>query len=136
MVDPVLTEKQREEKIIQVFDLCHFINCYKRSLKIVDCSRHKISIVEDNGIRKGIYFCDLIYNTRYFFDELLYKSFTIEAFKEQCKVEELWFVVVEESFTANHFTESADFIKRNNVIALYDKVFHCNFSQSVIKILK
>lgn len=136
MVNSFLTEKQQEEKIIQVFDLCHFINCYEQPLTIVDCCSHKISIVEDDGVKKGIYFCDLIYNTRYFFDESLYNSFILDAFRRQFNVKELWFVIVEERFKADNITDSACFIKSNNVDSLYDKIYHFNFPQSIIKILK
>lgn len=131
-----LTEKQQEEKIIQVVDLYHFICCYEQNLTIIDCIQHRISLIDDDGIKKGIYFCDLVYETDYFFDELLYESAAISAFKSQWNVKELWFVIVEEYFTANSLTEITDFIKRNNVGSLYDKIFHCNFYRSIIKILK
>jgi len=135
MDDSFLTEKQQEERIIQVFDLCYFINRYKRSLKIINCSQHKINIVDDNGIKKGIYFCDLIYNSRYFLDESLFNSFNLNSFKNQSNVEELWFVVVEEGLHSN-LKESNEFIEKNNVNHLYDRIFYFNFSQSKIKHLK
>jgi hypothetical protein len=136
MDNSALSEKQQEERIIQVVDLYHFICCYKQSLTIIDCMQHNISLIDDEGIKKGVYFCDLVYDTRYFFDELLYESAAISAFKNQWNVKELWFVFVEELFTANNLTEITDFIERNNVDSLYDKIFHCNFYRSIIKILK
>lgn len=66
MDNPHLSGRQQNEKMIQVFDLCHFIEIYKQSLKIVDYSR-TINVIEEDCIRKGIYFYDLLYNTKYFF---------------------------------------------------------------------
>lgn len=131
-----LTEKQQEEKITQVFDLCHFIKCYNQPLSLVDSQEHKIMTVDDQGTRKGIYFCDLIYNTRYFFDRYFFNLPDISTYKTQSKVNELWFVLVEESFSLDYFRDSEDFIEKNNVAALYDRVFYFNFSRSIIKILK
>jgi hypothetical protein len=134
--DPILTSRQQEERIIQAFDLCHFIHCYNSSLKVVDCLHHKINIVEDQDERKGIYFCDLMYNTQYYFDSTLYNPLKIESFRTQSEVTELWFVIVEEGFMTSDLSDSKEFVQRNNVPAIYDRIFHFNFTQSSVKILK
>lgn len=133
--DAVLTCQQQEERIIQAFDLCHFIHSYNSSLKILDCLHHKINLVEDRGHKKGIYFYDLIYNNRNYFDSVLYNPFIIESFRNQSQVKELWFVVVEEG-SGSDLKDSKEFVQRNNVPAIYDKIFHFNFTQSTVKILK
>lgn len=133
--DPLLSGGQQEEKMIQVLDLCYFIDTYEQSLKIVDYA-HKINIVEEDGIRKGIYFCDLLYNTRYSFDAWLYQQNNLRDIRRQLQTKELWFVIVEENLSAGDLIASNEFIKQNNVNALYDRIFYFNFSQSTIKNLK
>jgi hypothetical protein len=135
MDSPNLSGYQQEEKMIQVFDLCHFIDVYKPSLKIIDY-KHKINIVDDDGVQKGIYFCDLLYNAKYSFDGSFYIPSNVSNLVEQLKIKELWFVVVEESFYTIDLTISKKFVKSNNTESLFDKIFYFNFSQSIIKILK
>lgn len=133
--NPYLSGDQKEEKMIQVFDLCHFIDVYKKSLMIIDY-KHKINIVDDDGVKKGIYFCDLLYNTKYSFDGSFFILSNIEYIISQLKIKELWLVIVEENFYTNDLTISKEFIKSNNAESLFDNIFYFNFSQSIIKILK
>lgn len=135
MDDRLLSEVQQEEKIIQVFDLFRFIRIYKQPLKINDY-RDTINIVDEDGIQKGIYFCDLLCNTSYSFDRLLYMPSELISLRKILKIKELWFVIIEESFYTGDLTTSKEFIKTNKVANLYDKIFYFNSSQSTIKILK
>jgi len=135
MDDRLLSEVQQEEKIIQVFDLFRFIRIYKQPLKINDY-RDMINIVDEDGIQKGIYFCDLLCNTRYSFDRLLYMPSELISLRKILRIKELWFVIIEESFYTGDLTTSKEFIKTNKVANLYDKIFYFNSSQSTIEILK
>jgi hypothetical protein len=135
MDNPHLSGEQQEEKMIQISDLCHFINVYKQSLIIIDYT-DKINIVNDDGVQKGIYFCDMLYNTKLSFDSRFFIPSNIKNLMNQLKIKKLWFVIVEESFYTNDLTISKEFIKSNNAENLFDKIFHFNFSQSIIKILK
>lgn len=135
MDDPRFTEEELEDKIIQVFDLCHFIKAYKQSLNIVDYS-HSINLIEEDDVKKGIYFCDLLYNTRYSFDIWFYQQSNLKSIINLLNIKELWFVLVVESFFDDDLTDSQEFIERNKINSLYDKVFYFNFSKSTIKILK
>lgn len=132
MDDPLLSGGQQEQKMIQVFDLCHFIDVYDHSLEIVDY-KHKICVVKDQGVRKGIYFCDLIYNTRYCFDKWFYRHENITTTRNQLEIKELWFVSVVESLMSDDLTDSRAFVQKNGVKNLYDQIFYFNFSQSIIK---
>ena len=132
MDDPLLSGGQQEQKMIQVFDLCHFIDVYGSTLKIVDY-KHKINVIDVEGIRKGIYFCDLIYNTRYYFDKWFYKRENIQNIRNQLKLKELWFVSVVENMADDDIEDTTAFVKRNGVKNMYDKIFYFNFSQSIIK---
>lgn len=136
MENTMLTDKQQEDRITQVFDLCHFIKCYDHHLELVNSQEHEIMTIDDAGTKKGIYFCDLIYNTKYFFDRYFFSATNITAFRNKAKIDELWFVLVEESFSIDYLCDSKNFIDENNVAALYDKVFYFNFSRSIIKKLK
>lgn len=135
MDNPNLSRYQQEEKMIQVFDLCHFIDVYKQSLKIIDY-KHKINIVDDNRAQKGIYFCDLLYNAKYSFDGSFFIPSNVRDIVNRLKIKELWLVIVEESFCTIDLTISREFIKSNNTENLFDKIFYFNFSQSIIKNLK
>ncbi|MFY1047517.1 hypothetical protein [Chryseobacterium sp. GP-SGM7] len=132
MDDPCLTGKQQEEKIIQIFDLCHFVEIYKRSLRIIDFD-DKVNIIEDDGGRKGIYFCDLLYTTTHHFEGSLYSQSFLQSLKRQSDLSELWFVVVEENFISENMNDSKAFIKKNKVEDLYDRIFYFNYSRSIIK---
>lgn len=133
--DCLLTEKKWREKLIQVTDLCHFIKCYDSSIKIVDWRQHKINIVEDKGNKIGIYLCDLFYNTGHVPDASLYNSYYLSEFREKYHINELWLAVVEEGLY-NNIKGSNKFIEENNISALYERIFHFNFSQSKVEILK
>ena len=135
MDDCSLTEKQWREKLIRVTDLCHFIKCYDPSIKIIDWRQHKINIVEDKGIKKGLFLCDLFYNTGHVPDASLYNFYYLSEFRKKYHINELWFAIVEEGMY-NNIKGSNKFIEENNISALYDKVFHFNFSQSKIELLK
>lgn len=135
MDDPFLSRDQQEDKWIQVSDLCHFIDIYKQYLEIIDY-KHKINIVDDDGVQKGIYFCDLSYNAKYSFDGSFFIPSNAKDITNWLKIKELWFVIVEESFYTIDLTISKEFIKSNNTENLFDKIFYFNFSQSIIKILK
>lgn len=133
--DSLLSGGQQEEKMIQVLDLCHFIDIYKQSLKIVDYG-HKINIVEEDGVRKGIYFCDLLHKTRNSFDSWFFKQNNLREIRSQLKIKELWFVIVEENLSAGDLKASKEFVQNNNVDNLYDRIFYFNLLQSTIKIFK
>jgi len=119
-------------KIKPLMEESHFIDVYDHSLEIVDY-KHKICVVKDQGVRKGIYFCDLIYNTRYCFDKWFYRRENITTTRNQLKIKELWFVSVVESLMSDDLTDSRAFVQKNGVKNLYDQIFYFNFSQSIIK---
>jgi len=121
--DPLLAGEQQEKRIIQAFDLCHFIHCYDRSLEVLDCLYQDINVVEKNGIRKGIYFWDLLYNKNYHFAASALCQSGLVAFKARYKLTELWFVIVEEGLFSKDVSVSAGFVERYKVTSLYDKVF-------------
>lgn len=135
MDDTLIAGSQREQKMIQVFDLCRFIEAYNNPIKIIDYT-YKINVVEEEGIRKGIYFCDLVYNTKYVFDKWPYKPNNLKRMRSNLKVKELWFVSVVEKLAADNLSDSREFVEKHHVGNIYDKIFHFNFSQSSIKILK
>ncbi|RZK21964.1 MAG: hypothetical protein EOO43_10200 [Flavobacterium sp.] len=133
--DPLLAGEQQEKRIIQAFDLCHFIHCFDPSLEVLDCLYQDINVVEKNGSRKGIYFWDLLYNKNYYFSNSALCQSDLAAYKARYKLTELWFVIVEEGLFSNDTSESTDFIERYKVTSLYDKVFHFNYTHSTVKTL-
>ncbi|PQA94066.1 hypothetical protein B0A69_10300 [Chryseobacterium shigense] len=123
-----MTESQQEEKVIQLIDLHHFVECYQSPVKILSYIHHPINIIEENGRKKGVLFFDLKHSKA--FDWNIF-----EEFKRRNFLKELWFVFVEEdpiSDTVRH----TDFIIENSLEIFYDKIFLFNFFQSVIQPLK
>ncbi|MFN1215934.1 hypothetical protein ACKW6Q_03000 [Chryseobacterium kwangjuense] len=120
-----MTESQQEEKVIQLIDLHHFVECYGSSIKILSYIHHPINIIIENGVKKGILFYDLKHSA-------LFDWNAFEEFKRHNHLKEVWFVFVEEdpvSDTVRH----TDFIIENSIEIFYDKIFLFNFFQSIIQ---
>lgn len=126
-----LPENEHEEKIIQVVDLRHFIECYKPSLTIIDCLNHKINIVSDLGVRKGIVFFDYKEITKAATHSFLYESAALEDFKKESDIEELWFVFVKEQNDVND-EEIFGFTAAKQLTDFYHKIFIFHFFPSII----
>ncbi|SFN00965.1 hypothetical protein SAMN05421594_0335 [Chryseobacterium oleae] len=123
-----MTETQQEEKVIQLIDLHHFVECYHSEIRILSYLQHPINIVEENGVKKGILFFDLKH-----FAPFDWNAF--EEFKRRNHIKELWFVFVEEDPIPDTIRHS-DFITENSLDIFYDKIFVFNFFQSAIQPLK
>ncbi|MDQ0594858.1 hypothetical protein QFZ37_003227 [Chryseobacterium ginsenosidimutans] len=123
-----MSDSQQEEKIIQLIDLHHFVECYHQSLKVIDYVNNPVNIIEENGIKKGILFYDLKFSSPL-------NPYESDQFKKENALEELWFVFVEEDAKTLH-SQYADFIIENAVEVFYDKIFVFNFFQSIISSLK
>lgn len=120
-----MTESQQEEKVIQLIDLHHFIECFDSTIEILSYIHHPINIIKHNGSTKGILFYDRNHCT-------LPDCNASEEFKKRNGLSELWFVFVEEGAvtdTAHHL----DCIIENGLDIFYDKIFLFNFFQSVIQ---
>jgi hypothetical protein len=123
-----MSDSQQEEKIIQLIDLHHFVECYNQSLKVIDYVNNPVNIIEENGIKKGILFYDLKFSSAL----NVYES---EKFKKENELQELWFVFVEENTQTLH-SQYSDFIIENAIEIFYDKIFVFNFFQSIITSIK
>ncbi|MBT2622301.1 hypothetical protein [Chryseobacterium sp. ISL-6] len=123
-----MTDSQQEEKVIQLIDLHHFIECYDPGIKIHKAVHNPINIIEENGIRKGILFYDHKHSS-------LIDISDCEAFKRLHQLQEMWFVFVEEDIH-NHSNRHIDFIIENSLETFYDRIFLFNFFQSIINNLK
>lgn len=128
LLNPMLDEEQQEIKIIQLTDLIRFTESYKPSIEIIDYS-HSVNVVRDENIRKGILFYDqkLLKNPS-MYSSFLTKSY-IEILKIQNNVHELWFVFVDDNLNADR-QNIEKFIKENNVMEMYDRVFLFDFFES------
>lgn len=123
-----MTESQQEEKVIQLIDLHHFVECFDPNIKILNYIQHPINIIEHNGTHKGILFYDLKHSP---FPDCN----TCEEFKRRHKLSELWFVFVEEE-TVTHPANHTDFIIENSLEIFYENIFLFQFFQSNIQRLK
>lgn len=123
-----MSDSQQEEKIIQMIDLHHFVECYNQSLKVIDYVNNPINIIEESGIKKGILFYDLKFSSPL-------NSSESETFKKHHQLQELWFVFVEEDMKTLQSRHS-DFIIENALEIFFDKIFVFNFFQSVITSIK
>lgn len=123
-----MTESQKEEKVIQLIDLHHFVECFDSKIKILNYIHHSINIVEQNGEKKGILFCDLNHSP-------VPDSNASEEFRRRHGLSEIWFVFVEET-SASNIANYTDAIIENSLDIFYDRIFSFNFFQSIIKRLK
>ncbi len=123
-----MTDFQQEAKVIQLIDLHHFIASYNQRLKVIDYIHHPINIIDDNGVKKGVLFYDLKH-------DLPLNIMSSEGFKKQHKLQELWFVFVEED-NVNTYNKHVDFLSEYGIILFYNRIFIFNFFQSVIHTLK
>lgn len=123
-----MTDSQQEEKVIQLIDLHHFIECYQSNIKIINYINHPINIIDENGYKKGILFYDMKHSAPFDLN-------AFEAFKRLHHLKELWFVFVEEDIT-NDTACYTNFIIENSIEIYYDKIFQFNFFQSTITELK
>lgn len=123
-----MSDSQQEEKIIQLIDLHHFIECYNQSLKVIDYVNNPVNIIEENGMKKGILFYDLKFSSPL-------NPYASEEFKRKYQLEEVWFVFVEEDMKTSS-RQHSDFIIENGVDIFYDKIFVFNFFQSIITSIK
>lgn len=123
-----MTASQQEEKVIQLIDLHHFIECFNAKIKILSYLHHSINIVNHEGKKKGILFCDLKHSA-------VPDSNTSEEFRRRFGLSELWFVFVEETFVPDTACYT-DAIIENSLDIFYDRIFTFNFFQSIIQPLK
>lgn len=119
-----MTESQQEEKVIQLIDLHHFVECYSSSIKILSYIHHPINIITENGVKKGILFYDLKHSSPFDWN-------AFEEFKRRNHLQELWFVFVEEDAVPDTVRHTG-FIAENSIDIFYDKIFLFNFFQSII----
>ncbi|MDH5032806.1 hypothetical protein [Chryseobacterium cucumeris] len=123
-----MTESQQEEKVIQLIDLHHFIECFDSEMKILSYLHHSINIVEHEGEKKGILFCDLKHSA-------VPDSNASEEFRRRYRLSELWFVFVEETFVQDTACYT-DAIIENSLDIFYERIFTFSFFQSIIQPLK
>ncbi|REC50244.1 hypothetical protein [Chryseobacterium pennipullorum] len=123
-----MTEAQQEEKVIQLIDLHHFVECFDRNIKILSYLHHPINIIEYQGTKTGILFCDLKHAA-------VPDSNASEEFRRRYGLSELWFVFVEETSIPDTAIYT-DAIIENSLDIFYEKIFTFNFFQSVIHPLK
>ncbi|MBO9690693.1 hypothetical protein [Chryseobacterium sp.] len=123
-----MTESQQEEKVIQLIDLHHFVECFDPTIKILSYLHHPINIVEHDGHQTGILFCDLKHS-------IVPDSNASEEFRRRYDLSELWFVFVEETYITD-MAAYTDAIIENSLDIFYDRIFSFNFFQSIIQRLK
>ena len=128
VIPDFFNDKEKEDKIIQIVDLKHFIECYNSDIKIIECAERKLNLVELNSNRIGVVFFELktISQQNSFVEEL-----SNEIFHSNLRYKELWFVFVEEKTTTD-FDPFVKFITENELSSTFRKIFLFNFFQSVI----
>lgn len=132
---PLVAENQQEEKLIQLADLCRFIECYKPSILIKEVWKHKINVIEDEGVRKGVVFFDSKALSTQSFDLSLLNLYALEAYKAQTNVADLWIVFIEDGLRGKD-DQFANFIEKRSIGSFYDKIFCFDFFQCKIQSLK
>jgi len=114
--------------------LCHFVECYQPSMRIAGWQNHPVYIMEDQGIQTGIAFCDL----------QLPRFLSIDEEFRSCDnrfnpclgdIAEIWLVIVAKDVRADDplFTTLTTNHEHSSI---FDKIFHFDFFQSTIQIIK
>jgi len=134
-IDPGLNKDEKRDKMIQIADSSHFMECYSTKLTLLDCVQYEINIVDYDGIKAGILFCDLSKLKKSAFHPSLYTPLSSDFFREQINIEEFWFVFVEETLNA-HLKKFTDFIKEHKLSDYYNRIFLFSFFESNIRRLK
>lgn len=132
---PLVEENQQEEKLIQLADLCRFIECHKPSILIKEVWKHKINVIEDDGIRKGVVFFDSKSLSNQSFDLSLLNLYALAAYKAQTNVTELWMVFIEDGLRGEE-DQFTNFIEKRSIGSFYDKIFCFDFFQPKVQALK
>jgi len=126
-----MNEQEHENKIIQLFDLRHFIECYKPSLTVIDCLQHSVNIVEDEGVRKGIVFIDFYETPKNVLFEMMNKNHELALFKKQEQLEELWLVFVKEQSDLDN-DAIIRLAQQHQLRDYYQRIFIFHFFPSLI----
>lgn len=134
-IDPELSKDEKKDKIIQIADSSHFMECYSTKLILMDGLQYEINLVEQNGKKTGLLFCDMKKLKKDSYHPSQYTPFSSSFFREQTRVEEFWFVFVEEAVNPN-IKKFLDFIGKHNLGCHYNKIFLFSFFESTILQLK
>jgi hypothetical protein len=131
---PCLPEAFSCTQFTELAYLCHFVECYRPSMHIAGWQNHPVYMMEDEGIQTGIAFCDLQLPWLLSIDNELKCG---DSHFNPClgNIAEIWLVIVAKdarpddpfftTLTTNHDLSST-----------FDKIFHFDFFQSTIQIIK
>lgn len=134
-IDPALTKEEKKDKMVQIADISLFTQCYNTQITFMGCIEYDINIIEQNGIKTGILFCDLKKLKKDSFNPWLYTPFSSAFFRSQTNVDDFWFVFVEEHINPNT-KKFTDFIEQNNLTDFYSKIFLLSYFESTLHQLK
>src|SRR5690554_546032 len=87
-VEPGLTKEEKKDKITQIADVSLFTECYNADLTFMGCIEYEINIMEQNGIKKGVLFCDVNKLKKDSFNPWLYTPFSSNFFRSQINIKE------------------------------------------------
>ncbi len=132
--NPLLTDEQQEEKIIQLADISRFITDYNPNLQVLDITDKEFILIEDEGIRKGIALCDSVtmFQTS---GHSIFNHVAIDNFKIKQSITDMWLIYIEDTFTQNE-TVFDRYLKKAKVEKFYNKIFTFHFFQAQLQILK
>ncbi len=134
-IDPALTKEEKKDKMVQIADISLFTQCYNTQITFMGCIEYDINIIEQNGIKTGILFCDLNKLKKDSFNPWMYTPFSSPFFRSQTNVDDFWFVFVEEHINPNA-KKFTDFIEQNSLTDFYSKIFLLSYFESTLHQLK
>lgn len=134
-VEPGLTKEEKKDKITQIADVSLFTECYNADLTFMGCIEYEINIMEQNGIKKGVLFCNVNKLKKDSFNPWLYTPFSSNFFRSQINIKEFWFVFVDET-SDKSYQKFIDFAEENNLTDYYSKIFLLSYFDSELHHLK
>lgn len=133
-IPPNLPKEETIKKRIQIADSIHFMECFDEDLKLIECVEYPLNIIQSNEKRYGVLFYEIDAFNEKEVTPKLYKELTSDFYKKQIKIDEIWFVFVEDWKRNN----SKDYMNYSNFYDLpleYDRIYLFKFKTGEIRLL-
>ena len=107
-------------------------DCYSKSITLMGCLQYEINVVDFEGVKAGVLFCERKKMELSLFSTLWAKPLSSTFIKEQIDIDEFWFVFVEEEWTRN-VRVFDDFIEEHDLRGNYNKIFSMSLVEPTIR---
>ena len=121
-VNSKLVRNNDIEKRIGVNGFGRISKYYSKNINLLGCLQLEINILEIDGLRIGVWFCDYAKIKKSFFHPFMYVPSSSDLFRREVGVDGFWFVLTGGELT-REFKAVNEFIDKYNLRERYDEVF-------------